>query len=516
MKKKLLKIILVTVFIIYFLPLTNGEEVTLTSYQSPAVADYVLLRTGEEDSSGDRHFMNMQYDESLGYHIVSATEGFNDKMVFSHNFNTIATDFVIDENGYLGFGTDSPTCPVEAVSTETSIMRIGVSDSSSLTIPALLEVGGVSDYSGTDITDITIYAGDMDCGVLAEGDVYGVFGKVISRNSGDEDVAIYGEATGLTTGGTAIGVSGEVFSEATGGETIAVYGGVRSASYMESYAVKGIATSSSVTDTAYGGYFSSANYGVQAECGGVAGHFTCDSTALGSYGLYATGGLYVGYFDGAASGSMYGLYAEGTNTGGEFKGATFGIKAESDSFGAVFICNNTSLGTRAIEASGGEYAGYFVGDLYINGNMHVSGTRGDLAEVYNLIDEEDIELGDVVVIDIETCNMLKKSDIPYNRDVAGVISGPEQAFIIMGTGEGLPNDKPLALKGKVLCKVTTENGHIRPGDLLVTSSTPGFAMKAAPIGEMNGLPVYQQGCIVAKALESLTDGEGIISVLLCL
>ena len=35
----------------------------------------------------------------------------------------------------------------------------------------------------------------------------------------------------------------------------------------------------------------------------------------------------------------------------------------------------------------------------------------------------------------------------------------------------------LALVGIVPCKVTSENGSIRPGDLLVTSSTAGFAMR---------------------------------------
>jgi hypothetical protein len=40
------------------------------------------------------------------------------------------------------------------------------------------------------------------------------------------------------------------------------------------------------------------------------------------------------------------------------------------------------------------------------------------------------------------------------------------------------NYKPIALAGRVPCKVSTENGPIKAGDLLTTSSTPGHAMKA--------------------------------------
>jgi hypothetical protein len=65
----------------------------------------------------------------------------------------------------------------------------------------------------------------------------------------------------------------------------------------------------------------------------------------------------------------------------------------------------------------------------------------------------------------------------------------------------------LALMGRVPVKATTENGPIRIGDLLVSSSTPGAVMRC----------VEPDGCelaLVGKALEELEQGGGTIEVLL--
>jgi hypothetical protein len=72
------------------------------------------------------------------------------------------------------------------------------------------------------------------------------------------------------------------------------------------------------------------------------------------------------------------------------------------------------------------------------------------------------------------------------------------------------NDEiPLAMVGIVPCKVSTENGPIRAGDLLVTSSTPGHAMRGTDRGRM-------LGAVVGKALEPLSAGMGVIQVLVTL
>jgi hypothetical protein len=61
------------------------------------------------------------------------------------------------------------------------------------------------------------------------------------------------------------------------------------------------------------------------------------------------------------------------------------------------------------------------------------------------------------------------------------------------------NTIPLSMVGRVPTKCITENGSISPGDLLVTSSTLGYAMKAP------AQPIL--GTILGKALTSLADNE---------
>jgi hypothetical protein len=58
-------------------------------------------------------------------------------------------------------------------------------------------------------------------------------------------------------------------------------------------------------------------------------------------------------------------------------------------------------------------------------------------------------------------------------------------------------------------KVTTENGKIARGDLLVTSSKAGYAMKGTDRTRM-------VGAVVGKALQPLEKGEGVIQVLVTL
>jgi len=62
-----------------------------------------------------------------------------------------------------------------------------------------------------------------------------------------------------------------------------------------------------------------------------------------------------------------------------------------------------------------------------------------------------------------------------------------------------------AMIGIVPCKVSAENGAIRRGDLLVTSSLPGHAMKGTDLART-------PGAVVGKALEPLARGTGKILV----
>jgi len=65
----------------------------------------------------------------------------------------------------------------------------------------------------------------------------------------------------------------------------------------------------------------------------------------------------------------------------------------------------------------------------------------------------------------------------------------------------------VGLAGVVTCNVDAAYGAVWPGDLLVTSPTPGHAMRAeAPL----------PGTMLGKALEPLQEGVGTIKVLVML
>jgi hypothetical protein len=75
--------------------------------------------------------------------------------------------------------------------------------------------------------------------------------------------------------------------------------------------------------------------------------------------------------------------------------------------------------------------------------------------------------------------------------------------------EQLGKEVPLGVVGIIPTKATTENGPIAPGDLLVTSSHPGYVMKGTDRSRM-------VGAVVGKALQSLLAGTGKIEVLVTL
>lgn len=70
----------------------------------------------------------------------------------------------------------------------------------------------------------------------------------------------------------------------------------------------------------------------------------------------------------------------------------------------------------------------------------------------------------------------------------------------------LPGRPLMALMGRVPVKASTENGPIRPGDLLVSASMPGHVMRCPH-------PQRCLGALVGKALTPLEEGTGTIEML---
>lgn len=119
--------------------------------------------------------------------------------------------------------------------------------------------------------------------------------------------------------------------------------------------------------------------------------------------------------------------------------------------------------------------------------------------------------GDLLVLDATADRRLTLANEPYSTLVAGIYSTkPGVLATIHQMGDAnFANEVPLAIVGIVPCKVSAENGSIKRGDLLVTSSTPGHAMKGTDRSKM-------LGAVVGKALEPLAEGKGVIQVLVTL
>lgn len=144
--------------------------------------------------------------------------------------------------------------------------------------------------------------------------------------------------------------------------------------------------------------------------------------------------------------------------------------------------------------------------IYTQAATTAHGVGHNFSDIAESILTEGVEAGDVVVIDPNSNVKAVKSNRAYDASVAGIISESPAFYIGKDNRKGY---LPLALAGRVPCKATTENGPINRGDLLVTSSKLGYAMKGDP-------KKIQIGTVLGKALEPLEKGEGKITVLVTL
>jgi hypothetical protein len=239
---------------------------------------------------------------------------------------------------------------------------------------------------------------------------------------------------------------------------------------------------------------SSAGYGVCA---------TSDSTN----GLWASSNSDHGVLGQTSSQSHAGVY--GWTGAGSGKAPKQGVGVWGDS--------DQGIGVYGASKSGN--AGQFDGNVTVTGNHTVTGnvTANDVAlggmdcaEDFDVADKMRLEPGTVVVFDDE--GAIRESQEPYNKRVAGVISGAGKyrPGVILGR-EGSSDDgkAPVALMGRVYCKVDAEFTPIGVGDLLTTSPTPGHAMRTAD-------PNRAFGAVIGKALAGLKAGRGLIPILVAL
>jgi len=181
-----------------------------------------------------------------------------------------------------------------------------------------------------------------------------------------------------------------------------------------------------------------------------------------------------------------------------FEGPISGIAAKSDT---LYYARSSLAGASKYSSATDQNTGNTIVARDVSGNFSanvISATAtqaryADLAEKYD--SDAVYEPGTVVIFGGE--KEITVTDIDEDTRVAGVIS-TDPAYLMNVESDGLA----VALRGKVPCKVI---GPINKGDVLVSSTTPGYARR--------GNVLSPAACIIGKSLENKIDSApGVIMV----
>lgn len=345
---------------------------------------------------------------------------------------------------------------------------------------------------------------------------------VYASSSGNNGLQAYavstgvlGQSTGLTGG---IGVLGQ--ASLNSGDGIGVKGISYSSEYMKG-SVTGINMSSG--SAVYGDALGSGGIGVYGKTDiGIVGVYGENNanTGTGVYGIASgTDGVAV-YGDAGQSSSLSqaalfrNVFTFNDRKVVEITNAGLGTSL-------YLSCPNTA-NTRSIfqikSANTGpflyfeDYSGAKVridhaGKGFFNGGTQTGGA--DMAEAFDVADEiKNYEPGDVLMISMEKDRSVVKSNGAYSSLVAGVYATkPGMLMTEENIDADLSGKVPMGIVGVIPTKVCMEGGEIKRGDLLVSSSLPGVAMKADP-------DKLKTGQAIGKALENYSAaGTGKIRVL---
>lgn len=279
-------------------------------------------------------------------------------------------------------------------------------------------------------------------------------------------------------------------------------------------------------DTGEGGFgvhgVSKSGHGVHGDSIGSRGVFGKSASNDGVHGESDSGNGVFGF-------GRRGVVGESPTFQGVFGHSTenAGVVGESEKFHAVFgishdVNNAGVFGTNdkggfgvigvsergiGISAKGGSLAGRFEGDVEVTGDIRL--TNADCAEDFDIADAHLVDPGTVMVFRDD--GVLEPSETSYDKRVAGVISGAGdyKPAIVLDKQGSRPNRKPVALLGKVYCKVDANFGAVEIGDLLTTSPNLGHAMKAT-----DHLKAF--GAVIGKAMRPLASGQGLVPILIAL
>jgi hypothetical protein len=162
--------------------------------------------------------------------------------------------------------------------------------------------------------------------------------------------------------------------------------------------------------------------------------------------------------------------------------------------GSTLDCTAGTFKTTTITTGSDTTSGTIQGNWSLTGASKLQATYADLAEFY----EGDIEYSPGTVLVFGGDKEVTTTNSMNDTRLAGVVT-TNPAYVMNSDQTGIK--VCIALAGRVPCKVV---GKVKKGDMLTTSATPGFAVKAIN-------PTL--GSVVGKALEDKDYGEaGVIQI----
>ncbi len=180
------------------------------------------------------------------------------------------------------------------------------------------------------------------------------------------------------------------------------------------------------------------------------------------------------------------------------------LTVEQHSAGAIALFKSGDPGTVNVARISA------TGQIFANGGFTVGGA--DVAEYFEAEGNRNAyEPGDVLVISQSSDRKVEKSSAPYSTLVSGVYATKPGVALterkVADETDDLSDMVPMGVIGVIPTKVCMEGGAIKRGDLIVTSSISGVAMKADP-------DKVKVGQVLGKALQDYNGtGVGKINVL---
>jgi len=340
-----------------------------------------------------------------------------------------------------------------------------------------------------------------------------VLGKISTTIAGPMSAGVKGENSG--TGNNGIGVYGNHLGNGWGvyGKSIGGYGVYGNST--SGFGVYGKSTSSTgvfgESATGNAGFFSVTDVNNSLD----AVYVSNLGLGNGIYSESATGNGLTAVTNSGSSSAIWGF----NNSGGvgiygvTHLGAGAAIKGANTSNGGIAIegelLNSPTNGSLALFKVDGVNKARIDhnGKGFFNGGTQSSGA--DIAEAFDVEGNlNNYEPGDVLIISQSSDRKVEKSNAAYSTLVAGVYATKPGVLLTEENIETDIADKvPMGVIGVIPTKVCLQGGAIKRGDLLVTSSIAGVAMKADP-------DKVKVGQVLGKALEDYSaDGIGKIKVL---